>query len=113
MARLKRLIKSSPNEINTGVYIVKNTSFSKEFLKKWAFDELYDYICIKLFKNLGLFFGKIIDIKIIDKFGPDGLSSLIKYFSLKASNFQSGHIYQYAFVMLLGFSVFLTYIIIN
>jgi len=81
--------------------------------KKWYFDELYDYIFIKLFKNLGLFFWKIIDIKIIDKFGPDGLSSLIKYFSLKASNFQSGHIYQYAFVMLLGFSVFLTYIIIN
>lgn len=35
--------QSSPNEINTGVYIVKNTPFSKEFLKKWAFDEeLYE-----------------------------------------------------------------------
>ena len=62
---------------------------------------------------MGLFFWKSIDINIIDKFGPDGISKIIKNFSIKAVKFQSGFIYQYAFIMLLGFSIILTILIIN
>ena len=54
-----------------------------------------------------------VDIKIIDKYGPDGISNLIKILSNKAVKFQSGYIYQYALIMLLGFSVILTYIILT
>ena len=68
---------------------------------------------IKSFKKMGLFFWKIVDIKIIDKFGPDGLSLLIKKLSLKASKFQSGFIYQYAFMILIGFSALLTFLILQ
>ena len=68
---------------------------------------------IKTSKKIGLFFWKNIDIKIIDRFGPDGISNLIKTFSIKATKFQSGFIYQYAFVMLLGFSALLTFLIIK
>ena len=53
------------------------------------------------------------DRSIIDKFGPDGISSVIKNLSIKAVKFQSGFIYQYAFVMLIGFSVLLTILILN
>jgi NADH-quinone oxidoreductase subunit L len=81
-------------------------------INKWYFDEIYDFVFIQSSKKLGKFFWKIIDIKIIDKFGPDGISLIIKNLSLKASKFQSGFIYQYAFVMLLGFSALLTYLII-
>ena len=80
---------------------------------KWYFDELYNLIFIQSSKKIGLFFWKSIDIKIIDKFGPDGVSSLIKNLSLKASKFQSGFIYQYAFMILIGFSVLLTFLILN
>ena len=80
---------------------------------KWYFDELYNFIFIKSSKKIGLFFWKIIDVKIIDRFGPDGISSMIKSLSLKANKFQSGFIYQYAFMMLLGFSALLTYLILN
>ena len=62
---------------------------------------------------MGLFLWKIFDIKIIDGFGPDGISSFIKKCSLKANKFQSGFIYHYAFVMLLGFSALLTFLIIK
>ena len=54
-----------------------------------------------------------IDGSIIDRFGPDGISNLIKNFSIRAVKFQSGFIYQYAFVMLIGFSVLLTLLILN
>ena len=79
---------------------------------KWYFDELYDFLFVKPFKKIGIFFWKNVDIKIIDKFGPDGISNLIKIFSNKAVKFQTGYIYQYAFIMLLGFSALLTYLII-
>jgi len=82
-------------------------------INKWYFDELYNILFIKFSKKLGIFFWKAVDVEIIDKFGPDGISSLIKRLSIKASKFQSGFIYQYAFMILLGFSALLTFLILN
>ena len=81
--------------------------------KKWYFDELYDLLFVKSSKFLGKYLWKKIDGLVIDRFGPDGLSNLFKYFSIKAVKFQSGFIYQYAFVMLIGFSLILTIIIVK
>ena len=81
--------------------------------KKWYFDELYSYIFVEPCKKLGLFFWKKIDGLTIDRFGPDGISNLIKGLSIKAVKFQNGFIYQYAFIMLIGFSLILTYLIIK
>ena len=94
--------------------LVKGNKPIYDFLKnKWYFDELYELIFVKTSKKIGLYFWKNIDIKFIDKYGPDGLSNLIKNFSLRAVKFQSGYIYQYAFIMLIGFSVLLTLLIIK
>ena len=82
-------------------------------INKWYFDELYDVLFVKSSKKFGLFLWKFFDLKIIDGFGPDGISSLIKKFSAKANKFQSGYIYQYAFVMLIGFSALLTFLIVR
>tara|TARA_B100000989_G_scaffold141131_1_gene105022 strand:- start:290 stop:730 length:441 start_codon:yes stop_codon:yes gene_type:complete len=103
---------------------VKNTKIVDEIVstnkpvytflqKKWYFDEFYDQIFVKPSKKFGLFLWKKIDGLVIDRFGPDGISNLIKNFSLKAVKFQSGYIYQYAFIMLLGFSILLTLLIIK
>ena len=84
------------------------------FLKnKWYFDELYEFIFVKSLKKAGHYFWKKIDIDFIDRFGPDGISKIIKILSLKAVKFQSGYIYQYAFVMLIGCSILLTCLIIK
>ena len=101
----KKLIIEQIVKINYPLYV-----FLK---KKWYFDELYDFIFVKSFKNLGNFFWRKIDNLIIDRFGPDGISNIIKKFSLYAVKFQSGFIYQYAFIMLLGFSILLTFLIIK
>ncbi len=82
-------------------------------INKWYFDELYNVLFVIPSKKIGLFLWKFFDIKIIDGFGPDGISSFIKKCSLKANKFQSGFIYQYAFVMLLGFSALLTFLIVK
>ena len=82
-------------------------------LNKWYFDELYDVLIVNPSKKLGLFLWKFFDVKLIDGFGPDGISTFIKRCSQKASKFQSGFIYQYAFIMLLGFSALLTFLIVK
>ena len=80
---------------------------------KWYFDDIYEYLFVNPSKMIGLFFWKKIDGSVIDKFGPDGISALIKNFSIKAVKFQSGYIYQYAFIMLLGISLLLTLLILQ
>ncbi len=85
-----------------------------DFLKnKWYFDEIYDSILVKPAKNIGLFFWKKIDVNTIDRLGPDGISKIIKFFSIKAVKFQTGYVYQYAFVMLIGFTLILTLFILK
>ena len=99
---------------NFGSYLVETNKPLYLFLKnKWYFDEFYDYTIIKPLKKIGIYLWQGVDGLIIDKFGPDGISKLIKLFSLKATRFQSGFIYQYAFIMLLGFSIILTILIIK
>ncbi len=93
----------------------KNTNLPLyEFLlNKWYIDELYDKIFVRPAKKIGSFFWKKGDVGIIDKFGPDGISKLIKIISNKTGRLQTGFIYDYAFVMLLGLSVLLTYLILK
>jgi len=92
--------------------ILKNPKIYNFLQHKWYFDEIYDFIFVYPIKKLGLFLWKKVDVNIIDQYGPDGLSRLVKYVSNKAIIFQSGYLYHYAFVMLIGFSIFLTYIIL-
>tara|TARA_Y100000816_G_C26059392_1_gene556157 strand:- start:705 stop:1466 length:762 start_codon:yes stop_codon:yes gene_type:complete len=82
-------------------------------LNKWYVDEIYDFIFVKPLKKIGIFFWKKGDKDTIDKFGPDGISKVIKFISNKAIQFQSGYIYDYAFVMLIGLSALITYLILN
>jgi NADH-quinone oxidoreductase subunit L len=94
--------------------IVKGNLPLYNFLKnKWYFDEIYEYLFVKPSKKIGLYFWKKIDLRFIDRFGPDGVSSLIKIISSIAVKFQNGFIYHYAFVMLLGFSALLTFLILK
>jgi len=86
----------------------KNQKIYNFLLNKWYIDEIYDLIFVKPTKIVGSFFWKSGDIKTIDRFGPDGISKIVKIISNKATKFQSGYIYDYAFVMLIGLSLLLT-----
>ena len=105
-------------------YFIYNTKILESFkntnlplynflLKKWYIDELYEVIFVNPAKKIGFFFWKKGDIGTIDKFGPDGISKLIKIIASKTGKLQTGFIYDYAFVMLIGLSVLLTYLILN
>jgi NADH-quinone oxidoreductase subunit L len=80
-------------------------------LNKWYFDELYDFIFVRPAKMIGNFFWKIFDGYIIDGFGPDGIAKTVLILSNRAKKIQTGYIYHYAFAILIGVSLFITYFI--
>ena len=82
-------------------------------MNKWYIDELYEKIFVEPSKKIGSFFWRKIDLGTIDRFGPDGISKLVKIISNKTARLQTGFIYDYAFVMLLGLSILLTYLILK
>ncbi len=78
-------------------------------LNKWYFDELYDLIFVNPAKWLGRLLWKGGDGKIIDGFGPDGIAAAVMRVARRASALQSGYLYHYAFAMLIGVAVLVTW----
>jgi NADH-quinone oxidoreductase subunit L len=72
------------------------------FLNKWYFDELYDAVFVRPAFWFGRLFWKQGDIGIIDRFGPNGSAAVVSFGSKLAVKMQSGYLYTYALVMLLG-----------
>ncbi len=79
---------------------------------KWYFDELYDRIFVKPAFWLGRQFWKLGDIGTIDRFGPNGVAWAVARGSAAAKVIQSGYLYTYALIMLLGLIAAVTYVLL-
>jgi NADH-quinone oxidoreductase subunit L len=79
------------------------------FYNKWFFDELYDATFVRAARFLGDLFWKGGDQKVIDGLGPDGVSAVSYAVGRRTGLLQTGYVYHYAFVMLLGVAGLLTY----
>jgi NADH-quinone oxidoreductase subunit L len=77
---------------------------------KWYFDEIYDFLFVRPIKKLGLFFWKFCDVKIVDGM-PNGSAKLSVFVGSIFKKFQTGYVYNYSFIMLLGLIAMLTYVI--
>ncbi|KQM27081.1 MULTISPECIES: NADH-quinone oxidoreductase subunit L [unclassified Sphingomonas] len=80
-------------------------------LKKWYFDELYHLLFVRPAFALGRFFWKRGDEQTINRFGPDGSATLVNLSSRLAVRMQTGYLYTYAFVMLIGLTAAVTWAI--
>jgi NADH:ubiquinone oxidoreductase subunit 5 (subunit L)/multisubunit Na+/H+ antiporter MnhA subunit len=78
-------------------------------LNAWYFDALYDALFVRPAKRLGRFLWKTGDGRIIDGLGPDGVSARVIDIANRAIKLQSGYIYHYAFIMLIGVALIITY----
>ena len=84
------------------------------FLKnKWYFDEIYDFLFVKPAMKLGRFLWLEGDGKTIDGVGPDGIASIIASGAKRVVKIQSGYMYHYAFIMLVGIAALVTFIVIR
>ena len=92
----------------------KNLSYNLDPLyslskNKWYVDELYHKVFVLTFFKLANFFWKRGDEKTIDGLGPNGVSWIISKSSSYVSLFQSGYLFHYAFAMLGGLVIILTW----
>ena len=85
----------------------------KVLVNKYYFDYFYEKVVAKNTTKLGLVFWNFGDIKIIDDFLVNGTAIRIQKLSTISKKLQSGYIYHYALMMVIGLSLFLAWIIIN
>ncbi|MDE3060795.1 MAG: NADH-quinone oxidoreductase subunit L [Pseudomonadota bacterium] len=80
-------------------------------LNKWYFDELYDLIFVRPAKKLGHYLWKFWDEKIIDGLGPNGAALATVLSAMRVSRLQTGYVYHYAFAMLVGFMILMSWVV--
>jgi NADH-quinone oxidoreductase subunit L len=80
--------------------------------RKWYFDELYDALFVKPAFAFGRAFWKLGDIGTIDRFGPNGIAWVVERSSVAAKSLQSGYLYSYALIMLLGLVAAVTFVLL-
>ena len=82
-------------------------------LNKWYFDELYERIFVQPARHLGHGLWKSGDGAVIDGVGPDGVAAAARDLSRRASLLQSGYVYHYAFAMLIGVVILVTWYLLT
>ena len=85
----------------------------KFLLNKWYFDEIYEVIFVRNASRLGNFLSNFGDKRVIDGLGPDGISLRVMDIAKQVSRIQTGYIYHYAFAMLIGLMLFITYFFVR
>lgn len=78
---------------------------------KWYFDELYDALFVRPAFALGRGLWKSGDGALIDGIGPDGVAAASRDLARRVSRLQSGYLYHYAFAMLIGVVLFVSWYI--
>lgn len=78
-------------------------------LNKWYFDELYDWVFVRPAKWLGRFLWKKGDGTIIDGTINGVAMGIIPFFTRLAGRAQSGYLFHYAFAMVLGIVILVTW----
>jgi NADH-quinone oxidoreductase subunit L len=71
-------------------------------INKWYFDELYQATFVRGTRLLGDLFWKVGDKRAIDGLGPNGVAGVVMAGARRIARLQSGYVYHYAFVMLIG-----------
>ena len=79
------------------------------FRNKWYFDELYDFLFVRPARVFGDLLWRRGDEGIIDRYGPDGFSATTLATVRQTVRIQTGYLYHYAFVMLAGVAVLVTW----
>ncbi len=91
-------------------WAMRNFKLIHAFLyNKWYFDELYDWLFVRPAKWLARKLWKVGDGMIIDGLGPDGIAARVVDVTNRVVKLQTGYVYHYAFAMLIGVAILVSY----
>jgi NADH-quinone oxidoreductase subunit L len=96
-----------------GVLAAQQPTLYRFLLNKWYVDEIYDAIFVRPAKKFGLFLWKEGDGRIIDGFGPNGIAARVVDVTRGVVRLQTGYVYHYAFVMLIGVAGFISWYLMS
>jgi NADH-quinone oxidoreductase subunit L len=82
-------------------------------LNKWYFDELYDLIFVRPAFWIGRLLWRGGDERVIDGFGPDAIAARVIDVTNRVVRLQTGYVYHYAFAMLIGVAVIITWYLVG
>jgi NADH-quinone oxidoreductase subunit L len=92
-----------------GIFARTQAPLYRFLLNKWYFDEVYDVIFVRTARWLGNFLWKRGDGDVIDGTINGVAMGIVPFFTRLAARAQSGYIFHYAFGMVLGIGVLLTW----
>ncbi|EJF77007.1 proton-translocating NADH-quinone oxidoreductase, chain L [Bartonella birtlesii LL-WM9] len=81
--------------------------------QKWYFDQLYHFLFVRSTFRVSSFLWKVGDGKIIDGLGPNGIAARVVDITNKVVRMQTGYLYHYAFAMLIGVALLITWMMIG
>ncbi len=79
--------------------------------RKYLFDEIYQSVFMRGSQNLGTVLWKYADAGLIDGLMVNGTARLVGWFAAVTRHLQSGYLYHYAFAMIIGLLVLLTWFV--
>ncbi|HHF7348374.1 TPA: NADH-quinone oxidoreductase subunit L [Legionella feeleii] len=82
-------------------------------MNKYGFDAFNDLVIVRGSKAMGQFFYQTGDQRLIDGMLVNGAGRTIRWFAQKGRAIQSGYLYHYATVMVLGLFVFLCWLLLG
>ena len=83
------------------------------FLNKWYFDELFDWLFVRPAFVIGRGFWKGGDGQLIYGLGPDGVAATALRIARGATRLQTGYIFHYAFAMLIGVLILVSWYLLR
>lgn len=103
------------NHKNWFVYDLKTSSLGSRFYtflnKRWLFDKVFNEFLAQSVLRFGYSISFVtLDKGVIELLGPYGIATTMRTLSKRTSGLQSGLIYHYAFIMLIGLTVLITFI---
>ena len=96
-----------------GYFARQQSGLYNFLLNKWYFDELYDLLFVRSAKWLGRFLWKRGDGTVIDGLGPNGVAARVVDVTGQVVKAQTGYLYHYAFVMLIGIAALVTWMMLG
>ncbi|WP_410521568.1 NADH-quinone oxidoreductase subunit L [Candidatus Tisiphia endosymbiont of Empis tessellata] len=91
---------------------IKIGFIEKLLVHKYYFDEVYDFVIVRLVTNLSKLCN-LIDQRVIDRFGPNSFAKTVNYFGFLVSRSQTGYVFNYTLYIVLCIVVYITFFIIG